>query len=760
VESLLIRQTKGGQQMRGQRLAAYFVALAFPVVCAAVSGSPDSSNLVSGPPASGAGLTDRNQNGISDGLENRLHSRDLHRQEAESTDTSPAERLRVVVTFKSKLNDPVALARSVVGDFPVRREFQIIAGFAADLTTSQIRALAAHPQVFRVEEDFEVYGQLDSARRDFGADAARESFGLDGSGIGICIIDSGIEPKHEQFDNKSVAFFDAVNGENSPYDDHGHGTHVASIAAGDGTGDSDAARFRGVAPAADLYVAKVLASDGAGSASDAIAGAEWCVEQPGVRILSLSLARHEFSDGLDSLSQLANEAVDAGKVLVVAAGNIGPRPSTIGTPGVAEKVVTVGACAEWSESASKMGRSGGVYIVPFSSRGPVVDSNDAARPYIKPDLCAPGHTITAAEVGTEGGYVTSSGTSMATPFVSGAIALALQANPSLTAAQIKELLETTAQDRGAVGKDPDWGAGLIDVKALIAKALGGTLSTSFPAYLRIESSVANNAVKDFSFKVADPNLPIAAMMTIVGDPICVLPEPGGCSQARWAPDLDAGLFDAAGNVLALSACVGQPPLSQLVTDLDCGEFVAGRQETLVAIPSGAGNYRIRIGPTTDALNNGKGGSFTLDISNALASDPEPAPEPEPIPPPTPEPQTCNGIAPTFGCTVNGLPNQLCLGTPEDDLIVGTSGIDVIVGFSGSDTLAGGPAPDLLCGGSGNDTLLGNGGADQLFGEDNDDILKGGRGADLVNGGAGNDGCAGGFGDRDTAADCETMSGVP
>jgi Ca2+-binding RTX toxin-like protein len=140
--------------------------------------------------------------------------------------------------------------------------------------------------------------------------------------------------------------------------------------------------------------------------------------------------------------------------------------------------------------------------------------------------------------------------------------------------------------------------------------------------------------------------------------------------------------------------------------------------------------------------------------------PEPTPEPEPPPVSTPEPQTCNGIAPTFGCTVNGVANQLCLGTSGDDIIIGTSGIDVIVGFSGNDTLSGGAGPDLICGGSGNDTLLGNAGADRLFGGDNDDSLKGGRGADVLNGDPGNDSCAGGPGSHDGAANCETVSNVP
>jgi serine protease AprX len=730
-------------KMRLTRGTMYFqfagiLALTFPLACGAVSDSSDASGAASDPSSSQPALVDRNQNGISDGLEEKLDN------------ANASDRFRVVVTFRSKQTDPVAAARAVVGDFPVQRKFRIIPGFAGDLTASQIRTLAAHADVLRVEEDFTVRGQLDSARRDFGVDAARASFGHNGSGIGVCILDTGVDQAHEQFDNKTIAFFDAVNGETAPYDDNGHGTHVSSIAAGDGMGSADAALYSGVAPQAGLHVAKVLAANNTGRESDIIAGIEWCVDQPEVKVLSMSLRGALVSDGRDSLSQAAEAAVDTGKVVVVAAGNTGPAPGTVASPGAAEKAITVGACAEWSRSENEDGVSAGIYIVPFSSRGPISDGNGNPRAYTKPDVCAPGHSVTAAEAGNSTGYVAISGTSMAAPFVAGAIALALQANPSLTSAQAKQLLEATAQDRGEPGKDTDWGAGLIDVTALVASAKGMAGATSFPPHLRIEGSVARNGAKEFSFKVADPAVPIAAMVTIDGSARCVSSVAGGCLTFEWSPDLDAKLLDAVGNVLATSRCAGEPPTPALERG-ECGVesdtpflFAPGRQETLRANASGAGEYRIRIAPSRDEANNGKGGSFGLDISNALASDPG----------------VCNGQAPTSGCTVNGVANKTCLGTPADDVIIGTAGADVIVGLTGNDTVNGGAGDDLICGGSGNDTLAGGRGADRLFGEDNDDVLRGGRGADAFDGGAGNDQCFGGLNGSDGAADCETVAGIP
>ena len=120
---------------------------------------------------------------------------------------------------------------------------------------------------------------------------------------------------------------------------------------------------------------------------------------------------------------------------------------------------------------------------------------------------------------------------------------------------------------------------------------------------------------------------------------------------------------------------------------------------------------------------------------------------------------CDGQVPSTGCTVNGAPEQSCVGTPADDVIVGTSAADVIFGFEGNDTISGAAGADLLCGGDGNDTLAGGKGKDQLFGEEGDDTLRGGRGGDTLDGGNGSDTCLGGLG-SDSAADCESVSNVP
>jgi Ca2+-binding RTX toxin-like protein len=117
---------------------------------------------------------------------------------------------------------------------------------------------------------------------------------------------------------------------------------------------------------------------------------------------------------------------------------------------------------------------------------------------------------------------------------------------------------------------------------------------------------------------------------------------------------------------------------------------------------------------------------------------------------------CDTATPTFGCTVNGVPNQACEGTGVADTIVGTNGPDVILGRGGIDTISGGNAEDVICGGEGNDTLSGNSGIDRLFGENGDDTLNGNNGADTLDGGAGTDTCDGGNG-ADTGVNCEPFN---
>lgn len=549
-----------------------------------------------GRPGPGAGaappsqLADRDRDRIADGLQAAIAA------------ARPGDLFRVVVTYTGAGPGNSAAARQAVGFFQVHREFRIVNGFAATMTAGQVRGLSQQAGVFRIEEDFTVSTQLDAARPDFGVDAARTNFSVSGSGVKGCIVDTGVDRNHEQLNDRAIEFFDAVKGLPDAYDDHGHGTHVASIAFGDGTGGSGAATYRGVAPGATIYAAKVLDQNGSGPQSQVIAGIEWCAGK-GVQIISMSLGSSSPSDGNDALSQAANNAVASGIVVVVAAGNSGDGPSTVGSPGAAQQVITVGACAERSAPIAAPNHSEGIYLTHFSSRGPTLAN------VVKPDVCAPGHSITAAKSGTSNAYVTYSGTSMATPFVAGTIALALQGHAGpIVPATVRSDLESTAQDRGPAGKDNEYGAGLIDGNAFVAKSRGAATYTPtvFPAYQHIAGSVGNYGLWTYQVPIAaaDLGIPIGAAITINGQAKCTLPLLGICFSAQWDPDLEARLLDPNGVVLSESTCLA---------DDECGGI--GRQETLHAMPTVPGTYTIQVFPASDSGNQGKGGSFFLDLSS-------------------------------------------------------------------------------------------------------------------------------------------------
>lgn len=571
-----------------------------------------------------AGLADRDGDGLSDSLQARLDA------------AGAGDRLDVVVTFSGP-GRAAEMAARAVGPFQASREFRIVNGFAASMTAAQISALGRSRGIHRIEEDFTVTANLDGATVDFGSDAAIGDFLVDGSGasmgrrVGVCIIDTGIHVQHEQLDNGKVAgFFDAINGQANPYDDHGHGTHVASITGGDGLGGVNASTYQGVAPGVALYGAKVLSSTGSGSASGVLAGIEWCADQAGVDILSMSLGTAQSSDGQDALSVAVNCVSDPNfsgacgttangpKIVAVAAGNAGPGPMTVGSPGAAEKAITVGAAANQS------GDGRGVYLSAFSSRGPTLDGR------VKPDISAPGVRVTAANAAAvPAGYVSFSGTSMATPFVSGVVALMLDANPDLGSPdaatgqlpvdQVKDIMAATARDRGPNGpggaaKDNEYGLGLLDAYAAVARASGLAAGqyqpTGFPGYLRTVASVADGGSwLSPAFDVAGDGTPIAATALIEGSASCVFGNPFYCDFFgfgwEWNPDLDMELIDA-----ATGASV--PANSGDITRSECsfaGEFCGvGRQETIYYTLPGPGSYRLRVYSFSGA------GTFAVEVS--------------------------------------------------------------------------------------------------------------------------------------------------
>jgi serine protease AprX len=373
----------------------------------------------------------------------------------------------------------------------VGRRFGWMGGLVADIPDSALEWLAGQPEVASISLDRAVRGTMERTATAIGARWVSQQLGVDGSGIGVATIDSGVSIWHDDLAERVIHFADFVNFEASQYDDYGHGTHVAGIISGSGQ-DSAGAR-RGIAPGAHLIVLKALDATGNGYTSTVIAAIDYAIahrETYNIRVINLSVVAGVYeSFTKDPLALAAKRAVDAGIVVVAAAGNLGrgfagrPQHGSIAAPGNAPWVLTVGA-------ANHMGTAGRAddIVAAFSSRGPAVIDQTA-----KPDLVAPGVAI---ESTTDPGsalfaahpfsrlrgtvntalepYLALTGTSMSAPVVAGTIALVLQANPRLTPNAVKAVLEFTAEHRASFDTLTQ-GAGFLNARGAVdlARALAG-----------------------------------------------------------------------------------------------------------------------------------------------------------------------------------------------------------------------------------------------------------------------------------------------
>ncbi len=355
---------------------------------------------------------------------------------AESVQAAAAgERISIIVKYRTELSSETIRARSVPAGGQVKHVYRRIPARAMTIRAGDIATYATDEAVEHVWPDLPVHTWLDASVPLLEAPRVWAD-GRRGSGVKIAIVDTGIDTTHPDFEGRIQSTRD-FTGKGSVADGHGHGTHVASIAAGSGA--SSGGKYVGVAPEALIYVAKVLNDDGGGMMSDVMAGIEWAVDE-GAQVINLSLGAPGPGDGNDALSTLCDAAVREGVIVCAAAGNSGPGASTVGPPGVARLVVTIGA-TDKSDS-----------IASFSSRGPTSDGRT------KPDIVFPGVNIVAARAtGTGMGtpvddrYTSASGTSMATPHAAGAVALLLEAYPHLKPAEIKDALMRSAKDLGLDG---------------------------------------------------------------------------------------------------------------------------------------------------------------------------------------------------------------------------------------------------------------------------------------------------------------------
>ena len=358
-------------------------------------------------------------------------------------------RISVIVDFDHTptVEDERMLEQHV--SFEVQFRYWLIDSIAGKVDIDLVPRIIELPGVVFVELDGRLEIQMNDVNEVHDVTQVWQDTGYTGSGSVVAIIDTGIDSDHVGLDDidddnstndpKVIAFYDPVNTpeltngtEVKAYDDQGHGTHCAGITAGTGAPDY---LYKGVAPMAQLVGVKVLDEGGSGSFATVMAGMEWTVEKRhifNIRAASMSLggpgAIEWTSSEEESVNRMGNEMMREGVALFIAAGN-SAGPATIGTPGSAEDVITVGSLDK------------NTAIAVYSSQGPTEEGR------VKPNIAFVGSNVMAPDYNTGNGYTGKSGTSMATPGAAGLAALMYQANPDLSPFDIRNIMQETATYR-------------------------------------------------------------------------------------------------------------------------------------------------------------------------------------------------------------------------------------------------------------------------------------------------------------------------
>lgn len=389
------------------------------------------------------------------------------------------EDLPVIVQFKegaeSLVDDVTKMSRKIKCNLP------IIHGFAGNITTDILYRLSSNPDIEFISFDSNVYTLLDIAPPSMKVDFPHRE-GFFGEDITVAVIDTGVAPHHDLVGNKNriVGFKDLVNSKKNPYDDNGHGTHVAGIIAGDGS--SSRGKYAGIAPKSNIVAIKALDENGGGSSSDIIAALSYVIEKKdalNIKIVNLSLGTiPNSSQSKDPICRAVEKAIQSGLVVVAAAGNNGPNAESILSPGISSEVITVGAVDD-KRTIDPTDDT----IATFSSRGPTLDGE------LKPDLVAPGVNIQSLSNSKLDSYSSLSGTSMATPLVTGSVVLLFDKYGNLSQKEVKRKLIHSCID--LKDKETSQGAGVLSLEKLFAENLK---NKKFPSHGKKENQLIEGLI--------------------------------------------------------------------------------------------------------------------------------------------------------------------------------------------------------------------------------------------------------------------------
>jgi len=459
----------------------------------------------------------------------------------------------VIIQFKQAPTD--AQHGKVEGHGGVlKKKLDVIRGAHYSVPVKSLPALADDPDVAYISPNRPLSGTststLDYTPESVNAQVAWQQWGLDGTGVGVAVIDSGITavgdlywwiPSNQTYGSRVVYSQNFVPGTTDTSDLYGHGTHVAGIIASQGwfsTGGNFTHTFKGIAPNANIINLRVLDQNGAGTDSSVIAAIQTAISLKStynIRVINLSLGRQVYeSYTVDPLCQAVEAAWSAGIVVVAAAGNQGRNDSagtegygTIAAPGNDPYAITVGAM-KTANTPTRVDDT----IASYSSKGPT-----AYDFVVKPDIVAPGNQVvstlapnapllstptdvylseysssTTTSTGSGGNtknnkknstssltantispsYMRLSGTSMATPVVSGAAVLLLQQNPNLTPDQVKaRLMKTASKNFPAYSTVTDPTTGIIYTDYYDIFTIGA-------GYLDVGAALSSNDLADAS----------------------------------------------------------------------------------------------------------------------------------------------------------------------------------------------------------------------------------------------------------------------